>query len=160
VYPTSETDANGKPYNGANKYVIHFPKGQKPPVKAFWSITMYDSQYFFVPNKLNRYDVSERNALKANPDGSTDIYIQKDSPGADKETNWLPAPAGKFILMDAPVLGGQKTAVDSRWIVEAVGGDASDTSNPVSIQTWLPFLMNVAQLPGGCRWALRVRYQC
>src|SRR5262249_17540336 len=98
-YPTSETDANGKPYDGANKYVIHFPKAQMPPARGFWSITMYNAQSCFVANNLNRYDISERNALKANPDGSTDIYIQKDSPGADKESNWLPAPAGKFVLM-------------------------------------------------------------
>jgi len=99
IYPTSETDADGKPYDGANKYVMHFDKGQMPPVDGFWSLTMYDAQYFFVPNKLNRYTLSQRNKLKANPDGSTDLYIQKDSPGKDKESNWLPAPAGKFILM-------------------------------------------------------------
>ena len=60
---------------------------------------MYDANYFFVPNPLNRYSISARQNLKANADGSVDIYIQKDSPGADKESNWLPAPAGKFILM-------------------------------------------------------------
>lgn len=52
-----------------------------------------------VPNALNRYSISPRQDLKANPDGSVDLYLQKDSPGADKESNWLPAPAGKFILM-------------------------------------------------------------
>lgn len=99
VYPTSVTDADGKPYDGANNYVIHFAKGQMPPVRGFWSVTMYDTQYFFVPNSLNRYDISQRNALKTNTDGSIDIYIQKDSPGAEKESNWLPAPTGKFVLM-------------------------------------------------------------
>ena len=99
IYPTSETDADGKPYDGANKYVVHFDKGEMPPVDGFWSLTMYDAEYFFVPNKLNRNTLSQRNKLKANPDGSTDLYIQKDSPGKDKESNWLPAPEGKFILM-------------------------------------------------------------
>ena len=99
IYPTSETDADGKPYDGANQYVIHFDKGQTPPAKAFWSLTMYDAEYFFVPNKLNRYTVSSRSKFKTNKDGSVDVYIQKDSPGKDKESNWLPAPAGKFILM-------------------------------------------------------------
>jgi len=99
IYPTSETDADGKPYDGTNKYVMHFDKGQMPPVDGFWSLTMYDADYFFVANKLNRYTLSQRNKLKANPDGSTDLYIQKDSPGKDKESNWLPAPEGKFILM-------------------------------------------------------------
>jgi hypothetical protein len=70
-----------------------------PPARGFWSITMYNDKYFFVPNTLNRYSISPRQNLKLNDDGSTDIYIQNDSPGADKESNWLPAPAGKFILM-------------------------------------------------------------
>ncbi len=60
---------------------------------------MYDSKYFFVDNPINRYSISARQDLKPNPDGSVDLYIQHESPGADKEANWLPAPAGKFILM-------------------------------------------------------------
>jgi hypothetical protein len=99
VYPTSQKDAEGHKYNGANKYVMHFPKGQMPPASGFWSVTMYDSAYFFVSNPINRYSISARQNLKSNPDGSTDLYIQKDSPGKDKEANWLPAPAGDFILM-------------------------------------------------------------
>jgi len=99
VYPTSLKDAEGKAYDGASKYVVHFPKGQLPPVRGFWSITMYDANYFFVPNPINRYSISARQNLKANPDGSIDLYIQNQSPGADKESNWLPAPKDKFILM-------------------------------------------------------------
>jgi len=99
VYPTSLKDAEGKPYDGANKYVMHFPKGQLPPVRGFWSVTMYDANYFFVANPINRYSISARQNLKANPDGSIDLYIQNQSPGADKESNWLPAPKDKFILM-------------------------------------------------------------
>jgi len=99
VYPTSTFDATGQKYSGANKYVMHFDKGQTPPANAFWSLTMYDGRYFFVDNPLNKYTVSPRNALKYNPDGSLDIYIQNESPGADKEANWLPAPKGDFILM-------------------------------------------------------------
>jgi hypothetical protein len=99
VYPTSEMGVDGKPYEGANKYVMHFDKGQMPPAKAFWSLTMYDAAFFFVPNALNRYTLSSRNKFKVNPDGSVDLYLQKDSPGKDKESNWLPAPAGRFIPM-------------------------------------------------------------
>lgn len=99
VYPTAEAGADGKPYDGANKYVMRIPKGQMPPVNGFWSLTMYNADYFFVDNPLNRYTLSSRSALKANADGSTDLYIQKDSPGPDKESNWLPAPPGRFILM-------------------------------------------------------------
>jgi hypothetical protein len=99
VYPTSETDADGKPYSGANKYLMHFPKGQAPPVNGFWSLTMYNAEYFFVDNPLNKYTVSPRNDLKYNADGSLDIYLQNESPGKDKEANWLPAPKDRFVLM-------------------------------------------------------------
>ncbi len=99
VYPTSEVDAAGQPYNGTNKYVMHFPKGQMPPVNGFWSLTMYNAEYFFYGNPLNRYTLSARNDLKKNADGSIDLYLQHESPGPDKESNWLPAPADKFILM-------------------------------------------------------------
>jgi hypothetical protein len=78
---------------------MRFAKGQLPPVRGFWSLTMYNDKYFFVDNPINRYSISARQNLKSNPDGSTDLYIQKDSPGPDKESNWLPAPASKFILM-------------------------------------------------------------
>jgi hypothetical protein len=99
VYPTSEGPDVLKKYSGANKYVMRFEKGQLPPVNGFWSLTMYDAQYFFVDNPLNRYTLSQRNKLKANADGSIDLYIQNESPGKDKESNWLPAPKDEFILM-------------------------------------------------------------
>ena len=100
VYPLSQKDANGDAYNGAeHTYVMRFEKGQMPPAEAFWSLTMYDTDFFFVPNPLNRYDLSQRNAFITNPDGSVDLYIQADSPGKDKEANWLPAPQGKFALV-------------------------------------------------------------
>ena len=99
VYPTSEVDGAGKPYSGANKYVMHFNKGQLPPAQAFWSITMYNAEYFFVANPLNRYNVSSRSKFRPNKDGSIDVYVQHESPGKDKEANWLPAPKDKFVLM-------------------------------------------------------------
>jgi hypothetical protein len=100
VYPLSQKDANGDTYDGAShKYMMHFEKGQMPPVKAFWSITMYDTEFFFVPNSINRYELSQRNHFNTNPDGSVDLYIQADSPGKNKEANWLPAPKGKFALV-------------------------------------------------------------
>jgi hypothetical protein len=99
VYPTSLTDADGKPYDGANKYAMHFDKGDLPPVQGFWSLTMYNAELFFVDNPLNRYTLSERNKFKFNPDGSVDLYLQAANPGADKESNWLPAPDGRFIPM-------------------------------------------------------------
>ena len=80
-------------------YVMRFEKGQMPPVKGFWSLTMYDTDFFFVPNPIDRYSLSQRDTFVTNEDGSVDLYLQADSPGPDKEANWLPAPKGKFIPM-------------------------------------------------------------
>jgi hypothetical protein len=99
VYPTSEGPDIVRKYTGGKKYVMRFEKGQLPPVDGFWSLTMYDAQYFFVDNPLNRYTLSQRNKLKANSDGSIELYIQHESPGKGKESNWLPAPKDQFILM-------------------------------------------------------------
>jgi hypothetical protein len=100
VYPTGLKDADGNDFDAAsNKYFMHFDKGQMPPARAFWSITMYDASYFFAPNPLNRYTLSSRNKLATNADGSVDLYMQASSPGGAKEANWLPAPKSKFIPM-------------------------------------------------------------
>ena len=122
AYPTSEVDAEGKAYDGANKYVMHFAKGQLPPVRGFWSLTMYDGQYFFVPNPFNRYTLSSRFKFNYNKDGSLDLYIQRDSPGKDKEANWLPAPAGTFILMLRLYWPREKppSIIDGTWKPPAV----------------------------------------
>ena len=99
VYPIAFTDSEGKELTGANKYVIHFNKDQFPPVKAFWSITMYNDKVLFVDNPLNRYLIGDRTpGLKYNEDGSLDIYIQKENPGGNKESNWLPAATDNFSL--------------------------------------------------------------
>jgi hypothetical protein len=100
IYPISEKDAEGNDYNGAeHKYTLHFDKGKFPPVRGFWSLTMYDEQRFLAANPLNRYTLSERNNFVTNPDGSVDLYLQADSPGKAKEANWLPAPKAKFGVM-------------------------------------------------------------
>jgi hypothetical protein len=100
VYPTGRTDADGNEFDAASKkYVMHFDKGQMPPAKAFWSLTMYDASYFFVPNAMNRYTLSSRDKFVANADGSVDLYLQAQSPGKAKEPNWLPAPKTKFVPM-------------------------------------------------------------
>jgi hypothetical protein len=100
VYAFSEKDADGKDYDGSQHgYVMRFEKGQMPPVKGFWSLTMYDPDFFFVPNPLNRYCLSQRDTFVTNADGSVDLYLQAESPGPDKEANWLPAPKGKFVPM-------------------------------------------------------------
>ena len=98
IYPTTFVDREGKPLNGANRYVLHFDAGMTPPVNAFWSLTMYDPQSFFVGNAINRYAISSWMPLQRNDDGSLDIYIQHEPPGADREANWLPAPEGGFNM--------------------------------------------------------------
>ena len=98
IYPLNLADDTGKPLDGANAYTIHFDKGQTPPVNAFWSITLYDPEGFQVANALNRFAVSSWMPFKQNADGSLDLYFQPESPGADKDANWLPAPKGPFNL--------------------------------------------------------------
>src|SRR5215475_261164 len=98
IYPLNLGDEAGRPLDGASKYTIHFEKDAIPPVNAFWSITLYDPDGFQVANALNRFAVSSWMPFKYNPDGSLDLYFQNESPGKDKETNWLPAPKGPFNL--------------------------------------------------------------
>ena len=100
LYPFSEKDVDGNEYDGSkHAYVMRFEKGQLPPVKGFWSLTMYDPDFFFVPNPIDRYSLSQRDTFVTNADGSVDLYLQAESPGPGKEANWLPAPRGKFIPM-------------------------------------------------------------
>jgi hypothetical protein len=122
VYPTSEGPSVISSYTGEKKYVMHFAKGGLPPAKGFWSITMYDKDYFFVPNPINRQSISVRQDLKSNADGSVDLYIQNESPGTDKESNWLPAPKDKFILMMRLYWPSEKapSIIDGSWKIPAV----------------------------------------
>jgi hypothetical protein len=97
MYWTTSGDGAGHTLSGKHDYIIHFPPGGLPPNNAFWSLTMGDAKNRFVPNPINRYSVSDRTGLVPNADGSVDIYIQNTAP-AGHESNWLPAPADKFIL--------------------------------------------------------------
>jgi hypothetical protein len=94
VYPLAETDADGQPLDGGNDYVLHFSKDELPPVDAFWSVTMYDADGFQVANPINRFAIGDRDQLAYNADGSLDLYLQHEDPGADQQSNWLPAPRG------------------------------------------------------------------
>jgi len=124
VYPTSLVDSKGEKLTGANSYTVTFAKGQMPPVDGFWSITMYmvDDGWWFTPNPLNKFTVSGREKFKTNPDGSTTLYFQTVSPGKDKESNWLPAPTGEFVLMMRMYAPQQKnpSILDGSWAPPAV----------------------------------------
>jgi hypothetical protein len=119
VYPLNIGEADGKPLTGANNYVLHFAKNEIPPVGAFWSVTLYDKHGFPTANAMNRNAIGDRDELKYNADGSLDLCIQHASPGADKESNWLPAPTGDFNLtMRLYAPKGEVT--DGRWAPPAV----------------------------------------
>jgi hypothetical protein len=98
VYMSSSADASGQPLNGSTRYRMHFDASNLPPVLAFWSVTAYDRDGYFIANPINRYAIGDRDKLKFNPDGSLDLYIQNQSPGQDRESNWLPSGAGPFNL--------------------------------------------------------------
>lgn len=119
IYLATKYDNEGNPLKGSNRYVMHFAKGQFPPVKGFWSLTMYNNHYFFNKNPINRYNLGSRDHLQKNPDGSVDIYIQHDSPGADKESNWLPAPEGDFVLM-LRLYWPADAILNHRWVPPAI----------------------------------------
>jgi len=113
-YIYTDDDSEGQQLNGQNTYAVTFAKGEVPPVKGFWSLTLYDAEHFFHSNPLNRYSLGTKNkTLKYNADGSLTLYAGTKSPGADKESNWLPAPDGPFSLYiraywaDRPILDGQ-----------------------------------------------------
>jgi hypothetical protein len=119
IYPLNLADSEGKPLEGSNKYVIHFDKGNTPPVNAFWSITLYDTDGFQVANSLNRFAVSSWMPFKTNADGSLDLYFQNESPGKDKEANWLPAPKGVFNLT-MRLYAPKGEALNGKWNPPAV----------------------------------------
>lgn len=98
-YIYRDFDSQGQQLHGQNLYTITFPKGQTPPVKGFWSLTLYNEGHFFNVNALNRYSLGTKNkTLQYNADGSLTLYAGEKSPGKDKESNWLPAPDGTFSL--------------------------------------------------------------
>ncbi|MCA0403564.1 MAG: DUF1254 domain-containing protein [Proteobacteria bacterium] len=114
-YFYTDVDLNGSPLHGNNLYAITFLKGQTPPVKGFWSMTLYNQYHFFSPNNLNRYSLGTKNKnLKFNRDGSLTLYAGNASPGADKESNWLPAPEGTFSLY-IRAYWGDKGILDGSW---------------------------------------------
>lgn len=119
IYPLNLGDETGKPLNGANTYTIHFEKGSTPPVRAFWSITLYDADGFQVANVLNRFAVSSWMPFHYNADGSLDLYFQSETPGSDKESNWLPAPKGPFNLT-MRLYSPESDALTGKWNPPAI----------------------------------------
>jgi hypothetical protein len=118
-YAISTTDAAGQPYSGNFRYVMHFSSREAVSADGFWSLTMYEADYFFVENPLVRYSLSARDQLKSNPDGSVDIYIQRHPAGSNLESNWLPAAEGKFNLL-LRFYWPKQSLLDGSWKIPRV----------------------------------------
>jgi hypothetical protein len=114
-YIYTDNDSKGTQLNGQSNYSVTFPKGQLPPVKGFWSLTLYNAEHFYNTNPLNRYSLGTKNkTLKYNADGSLTLYAGAKSPGKDKESNWLPAPNGTFSLY-IRAYWADKAIIDGTW---------------------------------------------
>jgi len=120
IYPLNISDSDGKPVMAENKYVLHFSKDELPPVAAFWSLTMYDAEGFQIANPLNRFAIGDRDELKFNADGSLDLYIQNQSPGLEKESNWLPAPRSGKLGLTLRLYAPRPQVADGRWNPPAI----------------------------------------
>lgn len=117
-YPSTSVDADGQAYDGSNNYILHFDADKLPPVEAFWSLSMYDEEGYFIDNKIDRYAIGDRSALQYNQDGSLDLYIQHQQP-KQGSSNWLPAPAGKFNLLLRLYMVKQ-AFLEQQWTVPGV----------------------------------------
>jgi len=116
-YLYRDFDSQGQQLHGKNTYTVTFAKGQEPPVKGFWSMTLYNEHHLFTPNALSRYSLGTKSKsfLKYNPDGSLTLYFGAKSPGKDKETNWVPAPDGTFSLY-IRAYWADKAVLDGTWM--------------------------------------------
>jgi hypothetical protein len=123
LYPLLSVDSEGnRPDCGKSRYTLTFPAGQLPPANAFWSVTMYDAKtQLLVENPLGRYLINSSMlpGLKRDADGSLTIFIQANSPGAERELNWLPAPSGP-IFVAMRLYWPKDEALDGRWKPPAV----------------------------------------
>ncbi|MCU1627236.1 MAG: hypothetical protein JWP64_2185 [Pseudonocardia sp.] len=119
IYPIAYLDADTHPLTGANDYLLRFHADEIPPAQAFWSLTLYDQEGFQVPNPLQRFALGDRDPLTFGDDGTLDLHIQHESPGPDKESNWLPAPDGPFNLT-LRLYYPEATALDGTWAPPAV----------------------------------------
>lgn len=116
VYPFAQTDANGDILVSEKKYVVHFDADKLPPVRAFWSLTMYDKDGFQVANEINRFAIGDRNDLKYNEDGSLDIYLQTKRPSEDLVSNWLPSPQSGEIGLTMRLYNPSEAIATLKWV--------------------------------------------
>jgi hypothetical protein len=129
IYPLNLADDAGKPLDGSNAYTLRFDNGAAPPADAFWSITLYDAEGYQAANALNRFALSSWMPFKYNPDGSLDLYVQNESPGADKQANWLPSPKGPFNLT-MRIYAPKSEALTGKWNPPPVTKESRATFAP------------------------------
>lgn len=152
-YIYRDYDSQGRQLHGRNLSTITFAKGQTPPVKGFWSLTLYDENHLFFPNAMNRYSLGTKSkSLQYNPDGSLTLYFGAASPGKDKETNWVPAPDGPFSLYmrcywaDKAILDGDWTPPNVETVTQAPAETAKRSIPPIGTRfdelANLPFTEN------------------
>jgi hypothetical protein len=120
IYPNALQDADGKALQGGQRYRLHFAAGQLPPVRAFWSVTVYDADGYLVDNPLNRYALGDRDALKRNADGSLDIYLQADAPASEWQANWLPIPKAGGFALTARLYWPEAAILAGKWTMPAI----------------------------------------
>ncbi|MFC6282666.1 MULTISPECIES: DUF1254 domain-containing protein [Polaromonas] len=120
TYPNTAVDGSGQALDGSRSYRLHFKATELPPVNAFWSITAYGSDNFFIDNPLHRYALGDRDPLVYNPDGSLDLWMQAEAPAGDKTKNWLPVKSGKPFLLNARLYWPKPAALNGAWGMPAV----------------------------------------
>lgn len=123
LYPVTGVDDDGKPLDSGEDYVLHFAKGQLPPVDAYWTLILYDARPGFSQNALGRYALSSTDPLVYNSDGSLDIFIQRDPPSREKQPNWLPAPQEGPFMLNMRLYSPKDTALDGQWAPPPVRED-------------------------------------
>jgi len=112
IFMVARFDAGGQRFDGNNRYVLHFDKGNLPPAEGFWSLSLYNDQQHFADNPLHRYNLGSSDNLKTNADGSLDLVVQSTDPGGN--ANWLPAPKGPFYLI-LRVYWPKPDVLEGRW---------------------------------------------
>jgi hypothetical protein len=116
VLPGIFADHDGKPLQSDARYRLHFERYQLPPVRAFWSLTLYDARQAFAANPVNRYAIGDRDPLVFNDDGSLDLCIQRESPGGELEKNWLPTPSAGTFSMTLRLYWPKAGVLDGGWV--------------------------------------------
>jgi hypothetical protein len=121
-YIYTDFDSGGQRLSGAHTYTVTFKEGETPPVNGFWSLTLYNAEHLFSPNRLSRYSLGTKNSksLKLGADGSLTLYVQSESPGADKESNWLPAPKDADFSLYIRAYWPKEAILDGKWTPPAV----------------------------------------